>query len=392
MKADAGTNGKKRAGARQALWIALAALVALECGARLVLWARKSDERPWTARATADCLKGKGWRAAYFAELERVFSTPGKWHGYECWRKRPFHGKYITVDRDGLRATWNAGGGKRVRIFMLGGSAMWGVGARDGHTIASEVARLFARDGRYRVEVVNFGQFGYVSGQGLLTLDAELRNSNIPDVAVFYDGVNDTFSTWSNGQAGLPLNEADRQREFQILSGFRRRDLYVEAARGFADGTGIGRLLRGVMRRAEGSENRPLWKEAEVRAGRETARAYAENVRMAEALGKAYGFRTLFYWQPTLFGKRNPSASERDELRRRGGTAAIYTEANSAIGRNAALEADPEFHDLSGMFRDEGAPMFIDFCHVCEEADRAIARRIYEDLVETLKARGPRAR
>ena len=63
--------------------------------------------------------------------------------------------------------------------------------------------------------VTNFGETGYVSTQNLIALMLELRAGRRPDVVVFYDGVNDTYSAYSQQRAGLPHNESESGRRVQ---------------------------------------------------------------------------------------------------------------------------------------------------------------------------------
>src|SRR5713226_8241663 len=100
-------------------------------------------------RSQADGYGNTTWAEAYFKELA---SLPGfKWHPYVYWRRVPSKGHFFNIDKDGLRKTWNAmeqthSELPRVRIFMMGGSTMWGTGARDEETIPSILAQLLMRE------------------------------------------------------------------------------------------------------------------------------------------------------------------------------------------------------------------------------------------------------
>jgi hypothetical protein len=65
---------------------------------------------------------------------------------------------------------------------------------------------------------------GWVSTQSVIMLLRQLQHGNIPDVVVFYDGVNDTYAAYQQGFAGWPQNELNRVTEFNVtqhLSGLR---------------------------------------------------------------------------------------------------------------------------------------------------------------------------
>ena len=76
---------------------------------------------------------------------------------------------------------------------MLGGSSLWGFGARDDQTIPSLLARKLLERG-ISVEVKSLSELGYVSTQEVIGLFRELQEGYRPDVVIFYDGVNDTTS------------------------------------------------------------------------------------------------------------------------------------------------------------------------------------------------------
>ena len=74
---------------------------------------------------------------------------------------------------------------------MLGGSSLWGFGARDDQSIPSLVVHAMYERG-WRVELKNLAEIGYVSTQEFVALYRELQAGYRPDVVIFYDGVNDT--------------------------------------------------------------------------------------------------------------------------------------------------------------------------------------------------------
>ena len=141
------------------------------------------------------------------AHARAVWKESERAHNYEFapfveWRKRPFRGKYVTVSEAGDRVydpgTDPPGGAPVVRFF--GGSAVWGTGVDDSHTLPA----LYAREHRdYRV--YNHGEGAYVSRQNLERLINLMTRGQRTDVAVFYEGFNDVLvlcevHTTLNGQ------------------------------------------------------------------------------------------------------------------------------------------------------------------------------------------------
>jgi lysophospholipase L1-like esterase len=335
------------------------------------------------------------WLEAY--EGEHLESARTEWHSYVYWRRQPYHGKYINVDAHGLRRTWTGAReeGRRLKVFVLGGSTIWGSGARDDFTIPSLIAKRLAT-GDVRADVVNLGESGYVSTQEVLTLLMELQQGNHPDAVVFYDGLNDTYSASQAGMAGSPQNEWKRSREYGLIdSPSRITGLFFRQLPGRF--TGLNRLasqVRGwqLKRPTEtGGANRHAENLAD-----EVVRVYETNVRLVEALGQSYGFACLFYWQPTLFSKANPNSLERS-LRQaassRFGDALLLT--RDRIQKSSALNTNPHFQDLSNIFDGDSDGVYVDLIsHVNERGDGLIADVISRALIRQLSEKSralPRA-
>lgn len=185
-----------------------------------------------------DANQGAEWIPDYFEEFVKVRGPVAVWHPYVYWRSAPYRGRYINVSQNGLRATWNppprdgADDPPPVRVFTFGGSTMWGSGARDDHTIASYLSKLLYEKG-YRAEVTNYGQIGYVSTQEAIALLRRIQRGDVPDIVLFYDGINDVFSSHQNGAAGVSRNEANRRAEFNLS---RRPEQLAQISRSYGQG------------------------------------------------------------------------------------------------------------------------------------------------------------
>ncbi len=75
---------------------------------------------------------GESWPLQHERELRLL---EDRWQPYVYFRQKPFAGRTITIDADGLRRTWTPPpsgdrAGKLFRVLMLGGSTLWGYGAR----------------------------------------------------------------------------------------------------------------------------------------------------------------------------------------------------------------------------------------------------------------------
>lgn len=270
---------------------------------------------------------GASWAAALLDETGAVGVV---WSPYCYWRVAPSVGQYVNVDADGLRRTWN-GGAPRVtgvnvrvrRVFMFGGSAMFGIDARDDYTIPSLLAKDLDRADIANLQVINYGQVGYVSTQELISFLLALRADQRPDLVVFYDGYNDAGAAYLSGTAGISVDEDRRAREFNLLNHTlpsRRRALYRAAAETFLTESSLGVALRVILRRYATSFYRkagesfqianPAARRTDARLADAVAADYLKNMRLADATAASLGIPILFYWQPSLAMKNPRSAFE----------------------------------------------------------------------------------
>jgi hypothetical protein len=343
-------------------------------------------------RALADTYSGAAWPIEYYRELEE--SSKAKWVSYVYWRRVPFSGQYINVNDQGLRVTWSSNeiaspAKDALNIMMLGGSTMWGLGARDEFTIPSLLAKKLTEHG-IRARITNFGQIGYVSTQEVIALMLELRQGNIPDIVVFYDGFNDTMSAYQMGEAGLPQNEFKRVREFnssKILSTITFRKAFAENLSSVRLAKAV--LYRaGFMRSAEASspdQTMTLDGYTEGKAeplAHDVVEAYRTNLETVKALSQHFGFKVLFYWQPLLYDKMSLTAYEEDNRKAHAKFQTFFEKTYQAI-RTSNLERSHGgiFHDLSQIFVDTSDPVFVDWCHLGETGNIHIVNRMMKDVL-----------
>jgi hypothetical protein len=344
------------------------------------------------------------WPPSYFTEL---YSVRLRWHPYSYWQGRPFAGKYINVGEDGLRHTWNNGftgtahGGRTFQIFMFGGSAMWGYGAPDDDTIASALVKILAQTG-INARVTNFGQIGYVSTQELALFFQLLRDGKVPDLVIFYDGFNDTASAFQNGVAGITENEINRAREFNAFNmevPEQRRALYRRAAVTFIRYLAIVGVARSALSRIYPSCIRPTsgskegdWihllprsEPIEKTLPKAVVDTYLANARLIAETGGHLGFRSLFYWQPVLYGRRHPSPFEAKKLGVQGEKQFFLK--TFLLARAAADDSSiPEGQrpKYLGDSLPEDMPCFFEIAHISGVCNEVVAQRIASDVVKVV--------
>jgi len=361
----------------QRLWVAVG-LVLLT----LVLLGSLASRVPaiYERRSRADLIRllanraypGEQWVGEYFHELWRVRAA---WHSYVYWRGKPFRGKFINIDENGLRHTWRASpvpSQGSVRIFMFGGSGMWGVGARDDFTIPSLVSKKLHSAGMRDAWVVNFGEIGYVSTQEVIALMLELQRGNLPDIVVFLDSYNDALSALESGTAGLPMHEENRIAEFNLRQRLNWRG-YVE-----------GRALFKLIRRIAGAQR--MRAEADPDLPKRVVDVYLANTRTVQILADRFGFAALFFWQPGVHDKNSPTPLEEKLRRQREDMFAL--EVDKALERALQSGRDHvEIRDLARVFDDDQGTLFIDQVHVSEKGMEKLAEAIFSAIAQAYKSK-----
>jgi lysophospholipase L1-like esterase len=345
----------------------LAVMLAVEGGARLVHAGTRWLPDP---RARADGYAGATWTRDYFRELRAIELG---WQPYVYWRHKPFNGRHLSIGGDGLRPTWHDASGTPAgpRVFALGGSTVWGLGARDGATWPSAVARGLATAGA-PADVINLGEHGYVTAQDLLVLVERLERGDVPALAIFYGGASDVFAAVQSGRPGLPQNEANREAEFNITqpsaAGGIRRVLFA----------GLTRMTAGLRAQQEPPRGAEL--------AEQVARHYVSRVRAARALAREHGFRAQFVWQPIVHSKTSRTPYEERQRERFAALMPLYEDVRARIASDPAIAGAGDWVDLSAVFGADPAPLFIDAFHLTEEGYARVAAALVPIATRALAA------
>jgi lysophospholipase L1-like esterase len=329
-------------------------------------------------RRDAVAHSGDAWADPYYAELQQT--TKQRYAGFLGWRRADFAGEFIHVE-DGIRRSYMPGAdGERgmngekhgIEVFFFGGSTTWGIGNRDLHTIPSAFARV-AEEAGIPVRVTNFGESGYVSWQEVLKLSELCALGDVPDLAVFYDGVNDIFVQIQTPTASpLPQNFHALRERFESANSLRRALLRYSA---------VHIALKHIAARRGGSGSRPM--EIADLPGElpdladNAATIYNASAEHARRIAAAYGFEVATFWQPCVYTKARIHPGEepmRDEFG--AGVGALYTATTKRV-------TEPT-HIITDAFDSVDGPVMVDWCHTNEAGARAVAEAIFSHVEPVL--------
>ena len=349
------------------------------------------SERDWQLdlRAASAAYRGKDWAKPYYDELKLMNSTIDPLVG---WRPQEFHGTYMNVDADGMRKTWNPAtsttSSKVITVFMFGGSTMLGAGTPDGYTIPSYVSRMLnehAPPGTTYL-VRNYGQSGYVLVQEIAKLTLLLERGERPDYVIFYDGANDTAYSYQSGIPGIAgslgvIGDQFRERLDASTAGqfwtwikdtvkascFSCR-LAFDAIRGFDPSFLNPNVIVGQS----------LDDAAIAKLAREVAGEYQNHtLGYLRTLENGFRFKLLTFWQPTIYTESKIVGDEA-HLDIIDPHVDDPTAKKLFVDVNHLLPSDPvlHFYNISDAFAGRTHEYYIDYTHVSDEGDAAVAQRI----------------
>ena len=340
------------------------------------------DEDVFSASSAYD---GRPWAEEFWKERKESFvDWDYRYEPFRVWGNSPFHGKYINVDEteSGVwRRTVNfCGDGqkRKKKLWVLGESTAFGAETPDSATLPSYLSQKINAAGKACVEVSNFGVPSYVLNQKAILLIQLLKAGHRPDTVVFYDGDNDAeVGAYSPGLPGAHAYLMQIKAKFES----------TVDSQGLLEKSYAFRAVRGMMRRlrpanlvAVTEEGKAVPMELSDEKLAEKAKAtldnYEANIRLIAALGRAYGFKPYFFWEPVLaYGSRNknpleeilnthPLFASRDENR---AVAAVYREAE----RRASLKNN--FYFLGHIFDPVRDPIYVDTVHVGPRGNEIVA-------------------
>lgn len=218
------------------VWQRAEARVSIAIGAPTASPGPGEPRRPETA---SDEMVRQPWYQTYEAGYQIALgeSVVSQFAGTEM---ADVSNRYITI-RDGVRRSWRPPTScpRPIRVWAFGGSAMFGLGQRDGHTPASELARRAWRDG-VAIEILNFAVPGDVGWNEQRRMERALADGRPePDLVIFYDGYNDLRAADWASMAGhridgelLSLHDRDLTpllARMQVRRGAHGREYVAEA-------------------------------------------------------------------------------------------------------------------------------------------------------------------
>ena len=318
----------------------------------------------------------QAWAKQYWREFH--LSRPIRYREYILWRRSPFKGQFINVDRDGIRVTPGAVcSASSYKVFAFGGSTMWGTGSPDWGTIPAYLQAEFTALRHGPVCVMNFGESAFVSTQGVITLVEQLQSGNIPAVVIFYDGVNDVYGAY---QSGRPTH----QNFDKIAAKFEKGQTPSPAFVGWIESSHsfhlVNRLVADLRPKPPDRQRLVTYKTMGINSATlsdAVVETYLSNYEVVDALARQHGFKFFFFWQPQIAIGAKSLTREEQEMRRTLDPALI--ELSESVYRRVEQVAKKyeNLYDLAEIFNALDSQIWIDSSHVTPVGNRLIADKMF---------------
>lgn len=310
------------------------------------------------------------------------------------FRHKEFNGEFWNISPHGFRHVAQQGpwppSAENLNVFVFGGSTTYHIGP-DWTSIASCLQEKLDSDTR-PVRVYNFGRCAYFSTQETLLLMRLVSQGFVPDMVIFFDGLNDAVrnddetATAQMFKELLRANASHHQEHathsIQGKVRWIRLRLFLQSLPLLRVGESIVDKLAGDGP-APNAQNRPYSKpspeDLEYMVNRLT-----RNYRQVLAVCDSFGIAPLFVVQPVPVYKydlKNHDAIIRG-MGQNEAARDLYPPLLHALGQ-------PEFQDkvldLSGIQEGVKESLYIDEVHYSASFANVIAGKISEECLKVIK-------
>ena len=333
------------------------------------------------ARTQLPYYQNQFWSDQYWREFDSIERS---YQPHTIWRRSEFSGRYINVNENGLRATPQSDCTSAEKtVFMFGGSAMWGEGAPDTETVPSYLLQEIKRKFGGNICIINFAESAWTSTQSLIALIAEIQKEHVPDLVIFYDGVNDINAVFTSGKQFTHANLSEFTTRFERSEPFHARLVRNSQV--------IQLLYKYVVRQRLDSGQPALFFDKDaITLNEYITKTYIQNYQIVGALAEQYGFDYAFFWQPVIgYGEKVLSPEESTMLQDANAIRIkLDEEAYSRMqfihsmydSIAPSLERLEHAYNLSHLFDDKMQSTYIDFVHVTPEANQMVAAEMFDRL------------
>lgn len=318
-----------------------------------------------------------GWTEKEINQLlTEIWSRNYTYEPFTQFKERPYRGEYVNVDENGFRISKNQGpwplDKENFNVFLFGGSTMFGYGLPDEQTIASYLQDELSEInlGRKRLAVYNFGRGNYFSTQERILFEKLLTSGNVPDMAIFIDGLNEFYYSEDKPVFTRHFENivGDRFRAFKYLSLKSLEMLPI---------TKLSQAFGNLIPKKK--EQEELYNDTSLIT--KVINRYLENKKLIERVSGAYNVTPVFVWQPIPLYKYDlkyhlfaEGGFERHTYSKYGYPQMAKFNESGSVGENFLWCADIQ--------EEIKEPLYLDKVHYTAKMSQKLAKTISDLLVK----------
>jgi hypothetical protein len=334
----------------------------------------RTEERDIDPRSASSYYASQSWATVYWQEFSA--SRRQRYRPFVLWRRGAFAGQTINIDDNGIRATPGSScGPQSLKVFVIGGSTVWGTGSPDWGTLPAYLEGELQRATRRSVCVVNYGESAYVSTQSVLQLLLQLQSANVPDLVISYDGLNDVYSAYQSGKAGVHENLA------QLVASFEGGETTEQGVTARAmRHTNLFGLTEALLQKVTSSHGEPPKVFTYQNMGVDEkslsdaiVKTYFGNYGIVESLARQYGFDFRFFWPPYIRMGHKPLIPEEEAIANEVDPPLDRLYQSVQRGVSESTSAYLKLIDLTNIFDDHPDLVWIDDMHVTPIGNQILA-------------------
>jgi hypothetical protein len=338
-----------------------------------------------TPREKVSYYSSQDWAERFWYEFR--LSRKQQFYSYVGWRRAPFKGNTIEVDRNGVRLTPGADcSAKSFKVFTFGASEMWGTGSPSWGTIPAHLQKGLEKLRQGPVCVTNFAESAYVSTQDVIMLLMQLQSGNVPDVVLFYTIEDDIYSAYQSGRAGVIANLDQIAARFEGRQAPSIPPTFVDRLRSTYSYSLID-MLMSKLTIANSQQNEPTpiklvtYESMGIDVatlGDLVAQDYFENYKIVSALAQEYGFKYFFFLPPSISLGNKPLTPEEQEMKHRDESEAAHYKLFTAVHHTIERESSKyqNLYSMVHIFDRYDSLLWIDGSHVTPIGNQLIAERM----------------
>jgi hypothetical protein len=200
-----------------------------------------------------------------------------------------------------------------------------------------------------------------------ILLQQELLKNNIPNVVIFYDGVNEILSAYQNNKAGEPTNAINSKREFKLGHSYTKKlKLIIETSN-------IKRFVTYLQTRIFKTKSYEI--ENTETLSEDVAKNYLGNIKISDALASQYNFKVINFLQPVIFTKNKLSKYEKIMAEENNFYKKLYDNSYEIVKKDTTVS----LYDISTIFN-TNETIYTDFCHTAEKGNYIVASEVFKKI------------